>query len=91
MLQFRKRAAIVQNCLEFAIAQTVGVSLRHPIRQSILRRNTGILLRPPISLERLAIMAVFRSAFRQIPPALGTVRRNIGQNGYLLRYLASPP
>lgn len=90
MLHGRELPAVVDDCLELAVAQTVGVSLSHPIGKRILRQIvTGLVMMP--SPWGLAVMAFSGPALGQIPAAFGAVRGDIGQDGDLLSYLASPP
>ena len=90
MLHGREPPAVVDDRLELAVAQTVGVSLSHPICKCVLCQIVGGLVMMP-GLGRLAVMAFSGPAFGKIPAAFCAVRGNIGQDGDLLSYLASPP
>lgn len=90
MLHGRELPAVVDDRLELAVAQTVGVSLSHPICKRILRQIVGGLVMVP-GLGRLAIVTLAGPAFGQIPAAFCAVRGNIGQDSDFLSYLASPP
>ena len=90
MLHGRELPAVVDDRLELAVAQTVGVSLSYPICKRILRQIVGGLVMMP-GLGRLAVMAFSGPALGQIPAAFGAVRGDVGQDGNLLSYLASPP
>ena len=83
MLHGRKLPAVVDDRLELAVAQTVGVSLSYPICKRILRQIVGGLVMVP-SPWGLAVMAFSGPALGQIPAALGAPPVLTGQNGHFL-------
>ena len=85
----RQFAAMLQDRHVLTIAQTVGVGLSHPICQGILLIGCWFLVGS--ALGREAVITLAASASGQIPPAFDAAGRNVGQNSYLLSYLASPP
>ena len=90
MLPGRELPAVFNDGHKLAVAQTVGVSLSHPIRQSILLQIVAGFAMVP-GLGRLAVVAFAGPSLGQIPSAFGAVRGNIGQDSNFLSYLISPP
>ena len=90
MFPGRELPAVVDDRFEFAVAQTVGVSLSHPVCQSILLQIVAGFAMVP-GLGRLAVVAFAGPSLWQIPTAFGAVRGNVGQDSNFLSYLVSPP
>ena len=90
MFHGREFPAVFNNGHKLAVTQTVGVSLSHPIRQSILLQIVAGFAMVP-GLGRLAVVAFALPSLGQIPAAFCAVRGNIGQDSNFLSYLISPP